>query len=373
MFAYLAAIEFLFDDADLPDVDASRLYRDRADEVKSECKDGAAAVADDADDDEDVEAYADVARGLKYFCAIGDNERIECEVVIGTYFDFSEAAAVERVDSFEPVAAVFVVDDKDFSVSSLASFKSFSASTSMFTEEEVKEEEEALVGAIGFVSTSPSNSSPFTVFPDFKEDFKSSKDGSSSTRASSAVFTAEERSPPPEDEEPEEDEAAELTACELLLFAEKYASSASLSEILLSSIFVVPDILVFDDPSSSFFRAENSTFFFASSAVSSSSSFDDNDSDNFFSSDTLLLLASSKLKYPSSFFIVSSVSRSSRALCSSPSRESDSIVVEPNFPSAVIIAGAFGGTKTSPSLLLLLSYLPPNDATSSSSFICLSG
>jgi hypothetical protein len=372
MFAYLAAIEFLFDDADLPDVDASRLYRDRADEAKAECKDGVADDAAAAADDEDVEAYADIARGLKYFCAIGDNERIECEVVIGTYFDFSEAAAVEEVDSIEPVAAVFVVDDKDFSVSSLASFKSFSASTSMFTEE-VKEE--ALgVEAIGFVSTSPSSSSPFTVFPDFKEDFKSSKDGSSSTRASSAVFTAEERSPL---EDPEEDEAAELAACELLLFAEKYASSASLSEMLLSSLFVVPDIiLVFDAPSSSFFRAaENSTFVFASSAVSSSSFDDFFSSDNFFSSDdddALLLASLSKLKYPSSFFIVSSVSRSSLALCSSPSRESDSIVVEPNFPSATI-AGAFGGTKTSPSLLLLLSYLPPNDATSSSPFFRLSG
>jgi hypothetical protein len=350
MFAYLAAIEFLFDDADLPDVDASRLYRDRADEAKSECKDGAAAAAADADDVEEVEAYADVARGLKYFCAIGDNERIECEVVIGTYFDFSEAAAVEEVESIEPVAAVFVVDDKDFSVSSLASFKSFSASTSMFTEE-VKEE--ALgVEAIGFVSTLPSNSSPFTVFPDFKEDFKSSKDGSSSARASSAVFTAEERSPPPE-EEPEEDEAT-LAACELLLFAEKYASNASLSEIL-SSIFV-PDVIVFD-PSSSFFRdAENSTFVFASSAVSASSFDDFFSSDNFFSSDALLLLLlalSSKLKYPSSFFIVSSVSRSSLALSSSPSLESDSIVVDPNFPSPALTltAGAFGGTKTSPSLL----------------------
>jgi len=347
MFAYLAAIEFLFDDADLPDVDASRLYRDRADEAKSECKDGAAAAAADDDDVEDVEAYADVARGLKYFCAIGDNERIECEVVIGTYFDFSEAAAVEEVESIEPVAAVFILDDKDFSVSSLASFKSFSASTSMFTEE-VKEE--ALrVEAIGFVSTLPSNSSPFTVFPDFKEDFKSSKDGSSSARASSAVFTAEERSPPPE-EEPEEDEAT-LAACELLLFAEKYASNASLSEIL-SSIFV-PDVIVFD-PSSSFFRAENSTFVFASSAVSASSFDDKDDADDFFSSDALLLLAlSSKLKYPSSFFIVSSVSRSSLALSSSPSLESDSIVVDPNFPSPALTleAGAFGGTKTSPSLL----------------------
>jgi hypothetical protein len=367
MFAYLAAIEFLFDDADLPDVDASRLYRDRADEAKSECKDGAAAAAADADDVEDVEAYADVARGLKYFCAIGDNERIECEVVIGTYFDFSEAAAVEEVESIEPVAAVFVVDDKDFSVSSLASFKSFSASTSMFTEE-VKEE--ALgVEAIGFVSTLPSNSSPFTVFPDFKEDFKSSKDGSSSARASSAVFTAEERSPPPE-EEPEEDEAT-LAACELLLFAEKYASNASLSEIL-SSIFV-PDVIVFD-PSSSFFRAENSTFVFASSAVSASSFDDKDDADDFFSSDALLLLAlSSKLKYPSSFFIVSSVSRSSLALSSSPSLESDSIVVDPNFPSSATLAGAFGGTKTSPSLLLLRSYFPPNDATSFSPFVCVSG
>ena len=371
MFAYLAAIEFLFDDADLPDVDASRLYRDRADEAKSECKDGAAAAAADDDDVEDVEAYADVARGLKYFCAIGDNERIECEVVIGTYFDFSEAAAVEEVESIEPVAAVFVVDDKDFSVSSLASFKSFSASsTSMFTDEG-----EALVEAIGFVFTLPSNSSPFTVFPDFKEDFKSSKDGSSSTRASSAVFTAEERSPL---EEPEEDEAAELAACELLLFAEKYASSASLSEMLLSSLFVVPDIiLVFDAPSSLFFRAaENSTFVFASSAVSASSFDDFFSSDNFFSSDDddalLLLASSSKLKYPSSFFIVSSVSRSSLALCSSPSRESDSIVVEPNFPSAVT-AGAFGGTKTSPSLLLMLSYLPPNDAISFSPFALSSG
>jgi hypothetical protein len=367
MFAYLAAIEFLFDDADLPDVDASRLYRDRADEAKSECKDGAAAAAADADDVEEVEAYADVARGLKYFCAIGDNERIECEVVIGTYFDFSEAAAVEEVESIEPVAAVFVVDDKDFSVSSLASFKSFSASTSMFTEE-VKEE--ALgVEAIGFVSTLPSNSSPFTVFPDFKEDFKSSKDGSSSARASSAVFTAEERSPPPE-EEPEEDEAT-LAACELLLFAEKYASNASLSEIL-SSIFV-PDVIVFD-PSSSFFRAENSTFVFASSAVSASSFDDKDDADDFFSSDALLLLAlSSKLKYPSSFFIVSSVSRSSLALSSSPSLESDSIVVDPNFPSSATLAGAFGGTKTSPSLLLLRSYFPPNDATSFSPFVCVSG
>jgi hypothetical protein len=369
MFAYLAAIEFLFDDADLPDVDASRLYRDRADEAKSECKDGAAAAADNDDDVEDVEAYADVARGLKYFCAIGDNERIECEVVIGTYFDFSEAAAVEEVESIEPVAAVFVVDDKDFSVSSLASFKSFSASTSMFTEE-VKEE--ALgVEAIGFVSTLPSNSSPFTVFPDFKEDFKSSKDGSSSARASSAVFTAEERSPPPE-EEPEEDEAT-LAACELLLFAEKYASNASLSEIL-SSIFV-PDVIVFD-PSSSFFRAENSTFVFASSAVSASSFDDKDDADDFFSSDALLLLAlSSKLKYPSSFFIVSSVSRSSLALSSSPSLESDSIVVDPNFPSSATLAGgAFGGTKTSPSLLLLRSYFPPNDATSFSPFVvCASG
>jgi hypothetical protein len=368
MFAYLAAIEFLFDDADLPDVDASRLYRDRADEAKSECKDGAAAAAAADDDDvEDVEAYADVARGLKYFCAIGDNERIECEVVIGTYFDFSEAAAVEEVESMEPVAAVFVVDDKDFSVSSLASFKSFSASTSMFTEE-VKEE--ALgVEAIGFVSTLPSNSSPFTVFPDFKEDFKSSKDGSSSARASSAVFTAEERSPPPE-EEPEEDEAT-LAACELLLFAEKYASNASLSEIL-SSIFV-PDVIVFD-PSSSFFRAENSTFVFASSAVSASSFDDKDDADDFFSSDALLLLAlSSKLKYPSSFFIVSSVSRSSLALSSSPSLESDSIVVDPNFPSSATLAGAFGGTKTSPSLLLLRSYFPPNDATSFSPFVCVSG
>jgi hypothetical protein len=368
MFAYLAAIEFLFDDADLPDVDASRLYRDRADEAKSECKDGAAAAAADDDDDvEDVEAYADVARGLKYFCAIGDNERIECEVVIGTYFDFSEAAAVEEVESIEPVAAVFVVDDKDFSVSSLASFKSFSASTSMFTEE-VKEE--ALgVEAIGFVSTLPSNSSPFTVFPDFKEDFKSSKDGSSSARASSAVFTAEERSPPPE-EEPEEDEAT-LAACELLLFAEKYASNASLSEIL-SSIFV-PDVIVFD-PSSSFFRAENSTFVFASSAVSASSFDDKDDADDFFSSDALLLLAlSSKLKYPSSFFIVSSVSRSSLALSSSPSLESDSIVVDPNFPSSATLAGAFGGTKTSPSLLLLRSYFPPNDATSFTPFVCVSG
>ena len=367
MFAYLAAIEFLFDDADLPDVDASRLYRDRADEAKSECKDGAAAAAADADDVEEVEAYADVARGLKYFCAIGDNERIECEVVIGTYFDFSEAAAVEEVESMEPVAAVFVVDDKDFSVSSLASFKSFSASTSMFTEE-VKEE--ALgVEAIGFVSTLPSNSSPFTVFPDFKEDFKSSKDGSSSARASSAVFTAEERSPPPE-EEPEEDEAT-LAACELLLFAEKYASNASLSEIL-SSIFV-PDVIVFD-PSSSFFRAENSTFVFASSAVSASSFDDKDDADDFFSSDALLLLAlSSKLKYPSSFFIVSSVSRSSLALSSSPSLESDSIVVDPNFPSSATLAGAFGGTKTSPSLLLLRSYFPPNDATSFSPFVCVSG
>jgi hypothetical protein len=367
MFAYLAAIEFLFDDADLPDVDASRLYRDRADEAKSECKDGAAAAAADDDDVEDVEAYADVARGLKYFCAIGDNERIECEVVIGTYFDFSEAAAVEEVESMEPVAAVFVVDDKDFSVSSLASFKSFSASTSMFTEE-VKEE--ALgVEAIGFVSTLPSNSSPFTVFPDFKEDFKSSKDGSSSARASSAVFTAEERSPPPE-EEPEEDEAT-LAACELLLFAEKYASNASLSEIL-SSIFV-PDVIVFD-PSSSFFRAENSTFVFASSAVSASSFDDKDDADDFFSSDALLLLAlSSKLKYPSSFFIVSSVSRSSLALSSSPSLESDSIVVDPNFPSSATLAGAFGGTKTSPSLLLLRSYFPPNDATSFSPFVCVSG
>jgi hypothetical protein len=369
MFAYLAAIEFLFDDADLPDVDASRLYRDRADEAKSECKDGAAAAAAADDDDvEDVEAYADVARGLKYFCAIGDSERIECEVVIGTYFDFSEAAAVEEVESMEPVAAVFVVDDKDFSVSSLASFKSFSASTSMFTEE-VKEE--ALgVEAIGFVSTLPSNSSPFTVFPDFKEDFKSSKDGSSSARASSAVFTAEERSPPPE-EEPEEDEAT-LAACELLLFAEKYASNASLSEIL-SSIFV-PDVIVFD-PSSSFFRAENSTFVFASSAVSASSFDDKDDADDFFSSDALLLLAlSSKLKYPSSFFIVSSVSRSSLALSSSPSLESDSIVVDPNFPSSATLAGAFGGTKTSPSLLLLRSYFPPNDATSFSPFVvCASG
>jgi hypothetical protein len=369
MFAYLAAIEFLFDDADLPDVDASRLYRDRADEAKSECKDGAAAAAAADDDVEDVEAYADVARGLKYFCAIGDNERIECEVVIGTYFDFSEAAAVEEVESMEPVAAVFVVDDKDFSVSSLASFKSFSASTSMFTEE-VKEE--ALgVEAIGFVSTLPSNSSPFTVFPDFKEDFKSSKDGSSSARASSAVFTAEERSPPPE-EEPEEDEAT-LAACELLLFATKYASNASLSEIL-SSIFV-PDVIVFD-PSSSFFRAENSTFVFASSAVSASSFDDKDDADDFFSSDALLLLAlSSKLKYPSSFFIVSSVSRSSLALSSSPSLESDSIVVDPNFPSSATLAGgAFGGTKTSPSLLLLRSYFPPNDATSFSPFVvCASG
>ena len=365
MFAYLAAIEFLFDDADLPDVDASRLYRDRADEAKSECKDGAAAAAAADDDDvEDVEAYADVARGLKYFCAIGDNERIECEVVIGTYFDFSEADAVEEVESIEPVAAVFILDDKDFSVSSLASFKSFSASTSMFTDEG-----EALVEAIGFVSTSPSNSSPFTVFPDFKEDFKSSKDGSSSTRASSAVFTAEERSPPPE-EEPEEDEAT-LAACELLLFAEKYASNASLSEIL-SSIFV-PDVIVFD-PSSSFFRAENSTFVFASSAVSASSFDDFFSSDDFFSDDddAFLFASLSKLKYPSSFFIVSSVSRSSLALSSSPSRESDSIVVEPNVPSAVT-AGAFGGTKTSPSLLLLRSYLPPNDAMSSSPFALSSG
>jgi hypothetical protein len=289
--------------------------------------------------------------------------------VIGTYFDFSEAAAVEEVESMEPVAAVFVVDDKDFSVSSLASFKSFSASTSMFTEE-VKEG--ALgVEAIGFVSTLPSNSSPFTVFPDFKEDFKSSKDGSSSARASSAVFTAEERSPPPE-EEPEEDEAT-LAACELLLFAEKYASNASLSEIL-SSIFV-PDVIVFD-PSSSFFRAENSTFVFASSAVSASSFDDKDDADDFFSSDALLLLAlSSKLKYPSSFFIVSSVSRSSLALSSSPSLESDSIVVDPNFPSSATLAGgAFGGTKTSPSLLLLRSYFPPNDATSFSPFVvCASG
>ena len=369
MFAYLAAIEFLFDDADLPDVDASRLYRDRADEAKSECKDGAAAAAADDDDDvEDVEAYADVARGLKYFCAIGDNERIECEVVIGTYFDFSEADAVEEVESIEPVAAVFILDDKDFSVSSLASFKSFSASTSMFTDEG-----EALVEAIGFVSTSPSNSSPFTVFPDFKEDFKSSKDGSSSTRASSAVFTAEERSPL---EEPEEDEAAELAACELLLFAEKYASSASLFEIILSSLFLVPDILlVFDAPSSSFFRAaENSTFVFASSAVSASSFDDFFSSDDFFSDDddAFLFASLSKLKYPSSFFIVSSVSRSSLALSSSPSRESDSIVVEPNVPSAVT-AGAFGGTKTSPSLLLLRSYLPPNDAMSSSPFALSSG
>jgi hypothetical protein len=349
MFAYLAAIEFLFDDADLPDVDASRLYRDRADEAKSECKDGAAAAAADDDDVEDVEAYADVARGLKYFCAIGDNERIECEVVIGTYFDFSEADAVEEVESIEPVAAVFILDDKDFSVSSLASFKSFSASTSMFTDEG-----EALVEAIGFVSTSPSNSSPFTVFPDFKEDFKSSKDGSSSTRASSAVFTAEERSPL---EEPEEDEAAELAACELLLFAEKYASSASLFEIILSSLFLVPDILlVFDAPSSSFFRAaENSTFVFASSAVSASSFDDFFSSDDFFSDDddAFLFASLSKLKYPSSFFIVSSVSRSSLALSSSPSRESDSIVVDPNFPSPALTltAGAFGGTKTSPSLL----------------------
>jgi hypothetical protein len=368
MFAYLAAIEFLFDDADLPDVDASRLYRDRADEAKSECKDGAAAAAAADDDVEEVEAYADVARGLKYFCAIGDNERIECEVVIGTYFDFSEAAAVEEVESMEPVAAVFVVDDKDFSVSSLASFKSFSASTSMFTEE-VKEE--ALgVEAIGFVSTLPSNSSPFTVFPDFKEDFKSSKDGSSSARASSAVFTAEERSPPPE-EEPEEDEAT-LAACELLLFAEKYASNASLSEIL-SSIFV-PDVIVFD-PSSSFFRAENSTFVFASSAVSASSFDDFFSSDDFFSDDddAFLFASLSKLKYPSSFFIVSSVSRSSLALSSSPSLESDSIVVDPNFPSSATLAGAFGGTKTSPSLLLLRSYFPPNDATSFSPFVCVSG
>ena len=56
MFAYLAAIEFLFDDADLPDVDASRLYRDRADEAKSECKDGAAAAAAADDDGDDGRA-----------------------------------------------------------------------------------------------------------------------------------------------------------------------------------------------------------------------------------------------------------------------------------------------------------------------------
>jgi len=89
MFAYFAAIEFLFDDADLPDVDASRLYKDRAEESKSERKDV------DADADVDVDADADVlARGLKYFCAFGDSERMECEVVIGTYLDFCAVVAV---------------------------------------------------------------------------------------------------------------------------------------------------------------------------------------------------------------------------------------------------------------------------------------
>jgi len=177
MFAYLAAIEFLvFGDDDVPDVvDASRPYKDRAEDFRSEYNDG-----DDFDDD---------PCGLKYFCAIGDSERIECDVVIGTYFDFCAAAAVttggEESNSF--AATVVDGDDKDCRVSSLASFKSFSASTSTFfadDKDDSGDEEEA------------SNASPFTVFPDFKDVFKSSREGSSSTftRASSAFFTAEDRS-----------------------------------------------------------------------------------------------------------------------------------------------------------------------------------
>jgi hypothetical protein len=356
MFAYFAAIEFLFDDADLPDVDASRLYKDRAEESKSERK--------DLDADVDADADADVlARGLKYFCAFGDSERMECEVVIGTYLDFCAVVAV-REDSFEPVAAM-LEDDKDFSVSSLASFNSFSASTSMSIEEEV--EVDALrVEAIGFFSSascstsSASKSSPFTVFPDLKEDFKSSKDGSSSARASSAVFTAAERSRSPPLVAAEEEVAEEAAA----LFVEKYASNASLSEMLSSDTL----------------RALNSSALraiFASAAASpfagavapiveeeaEESAFDDGESNE---------------KYPSSFFIVSSVSRSSFSLSESPSDKSiifeeEEEVVEPNSPEEEDAAsfcdtttGGFGGKgKTSPSfavflfssLLLLLSLL----------------
>jgi len=249
-------------------------------------------------------------------------------------------------------------DDKDFSVSSLASFNSFSASTSMSIEEEV--EVDALrVEAIGFFSSalrstsSASKSSPFTVFPDFKEDFKSSKDGSSSARASSAVFTAAERSRSPPLVDAEEEVAEEAAASVEPLFAEKYASNASLSEML----------------SSDSLRALNSSalraIFASAGAVAPTveeaaeeeeSAFDDDDGE-------------SNEKYPSSFFIVSSVSRSSFSLSESPSdksiifEEEEEEVVEPNSPEEeedaasffTTTVGGFGGKgKTSPSFAVFL-------------------
>lgn len=197
MLAYLAArdtVVFGDDDDDAfgtVDFDTALLeYTDRAEDVRSERNDDCWCCC-----------------GLKYFCAVGESERIERDVVIGTYFDFCAAAAAPPAgddDSDDD-------DDKDRRVSSLASFRSFSASTSTLlllllfgdSDGDSDDDEEA---------SSSSNAFPFTtVFPDFKDVFKSSREGSiffvsssvksSSTlmftRASSAVFTAEDRSTAP--------------------------------------------------------------------------------------------------------------------------------------------------------------------------------
>ena len=174
MLAYLAARETF----GTVDFDTALLeYTDRAEDVRSERNDDCWWCC----------------CGLKYFCAVGESERIERDVVIGTYFcdDFcAEAApppptAGDDDDSGD--------DDKDRRVSSLASFRSFSASTSTVLMLFFDDDEEA-----SFSSSSSNNAFPFTtVFPDFKDVFKSSREGSSSTftrASSSAVFTAEDKS-----------------------------------------------------------------------------------------------------------------------------------------------------------------------------------
>ena len=169
MLAYLAARETF----GTVDFDTALLeYTDRAEDVRSERNDDCWCCC-----------------GLKYFCAVGESERIERDVVIGTYFDFCAAAAAPPAgddDSDDD-------DDKDRRVSSLASFRSFSASTSTVLMLFFDDDEEA-----SFSSSSSNNAFPFTtVFPDFKDVFKSSREGSSSTftrASSSAVFTAEDKS-----------------------------------------------------------------------------------------------------------------------------------------------------------------------------------
>jgi len=180
MLAYLAARETVVfgddDDDAFGTVDDKALeYTDRAEDVRSERNDDDWCCC----------------CGLKYFCAVGESERIERDVVIGTYFcDFCAGAAAPPPTAGDDDDDG---DDKDRRVSSLASFRSFSASTSTVLMLFFDDDEEA-----SFSSSSSNNAFPFTtVFPDFKDVFKSSREGSSSTftrASSSAVFTAEDKS-----------------------------------------------------------------------------------------------------------------------------------------------------------------------------------